>query len=94
MHDRIGVFGYCPDGRPYSVERDRLALHVGLGHAELIRKRRALAEHHSQTAPLAAMIGEDTFATWWSDECFRRPTDAEVGSAVAVAGPRAVGAMT
>ncbi|MGE5211531.1 MAG: hypothetical protein ACM3MM_09695, partial [Acidobacteriota bacterium] len=64
---------------------------------ELIRKRRALGEHHSQTAPLAAMVGEDTFVSWWRDECFRWPTDVEVGAAVAVAGPRAasaLGAMT
>jgi LmbE family N-acetylglucosaminyl deacetylase len=93
VHDRIGVFADCPGGRPYSVGRDRLALHVALDPAELIRKRRALGEHHSQTAPLAAMMGEDTFVSWWGEECFRRPTDVEVGSAVAVAGPRWVGAM-
>lgn len=93
LHDRIGVFGDCPGGRPYSVGRDQLALQVRLDHAELIRKRRALGEHHSQTAPLAAMMGEDTYLSWWSDECFRRPTDVEVDSAAAVAGPRWVGAM-
>jgi LmbE family N-acetylglucosaminyl deacetylase len=93
LHDRIGVFADCPGGRPYSVGRDQLAMHVTLDHAELIRKRRALGEHHSQTAPLAAMMGEDTFVSWWGEECFRRPTDVEVGVAGAVAGPRWVGAM-
>jgi LmbE family N-acetylglucosaminyl deacetylase len=93
MHDRIGLFADCPGGRPFSIDRDRLAMRVGLDPAELIRKRRALGEHRSQTAPLAAMVGEDTFVSWWGDECFRQPTDLEIGAAVAVAGPRAVGAM-
>jgi LmbE family N-acetylglucosaminyl deacetylase len=94
MHDRIGLFADCPGGRPVSVGGADLELHARLDRNELIRKRRALGEHHSQTAPLAELVGEETFATWWRDECFRRPTDVEIGSAVAVAGPRTVGAMT
>jgi LmbE family N-acetylglucosaminyl deacetylase len=94
MHDRIGLFADCPDGQPYSVGRDRLALQVALDDTELIRKRRALGAHHSQTAPLAAMVGEEVFVSWWRDESFRRPTEVEIASAVAVAGPRTVGATT
>jgi hypothetical protein len=58
---------------------------VELDHAELIRKRRALAEHGSQTASLAALMGEEAYFPWWRDECFRRPTAVERRDAAAAA---------
>jgi LmbE family N-acetylglucosaminyl deacetylase len=81
LHDAIGLFGDLPGGQPRSVHRDHLAVQVTLDHAELVRKRRALREHGSQTASLAALIGEDTYVSWWRDECFRRPTETEIRSA-------------
>jgi len=86
LHDTIGLFGELPDGRPRSVPHDHVALRVTLDHAELIRKRRALSEHGSQTAPLAALMDEDTYFSWWRDECFRRPTDVEIRDARSRAG--------
>lgn len=85
VHDTLGLFADLPGGRPVSVGRDRVALRVGLDHAELIRKRRALAEHGSQTASLAALMGEDTYFSWWRDECFRRPTTVEIRDAAVAA---------
>ena len=87
MHDSLGLFGMRPDGRPHSVSRDAIVLQCSLDHGELIRKRRALHHHGSQTAPLAALIGEDTYFSWWKDECFRRPTHVERSRALAALAP-------
>lgn len=91
VHDTLGLFAGLPGGRPAAVCRDRVALQVELDHAELIRKRRALAEHGSQTASLAALMGEEAYFSWWRDECFRRPTDVEIRSARSAAERVAVG---
>ena len=85
VHDSIGLFGDLPGGRPRSVHPSRVALQVRLDHGELIRKRRALSRHGSQTDSLAALLGEDTYFSWWRDECFRRPTESETCSARAAA---------
>ena len=91
VHDAIGLFGEMPDGRADSVHRDRVALQVALDHAELTRKRRALSAHGSQTAALAALMGEDVYFSWWRDECFRRPTPAEIRAARSVCGRTPIG---
>jgi len=91
LHDEIGLFGELPEGRPHSVHGDELALQVSLDHAELIRKRRALSEHRSQTTSLAALMGEDTYLSWWRDECFRRPTDVEMQASRAACGRAPIG---
>ena len=91
VHDGIGLFGDLPGGRPRSVHRSHVALQVTLDHGELIRKRRALSRHGSQTASLAALVGEETYFSWWRDECFRRPTESEICSARAAADRVAVG---
>jgi hypothetical protein len=31
-------------------------------------------------------VGEDTYFSWWRDECFRRPTDSEIRDARSRAG--------
>lgn len=77
MHDELGLFGDRPDGQPASVPSSSLALRVELDDDELRRKRAALRAHGSQTEPLAELIGEERYATWWRDECFRHPTSAE-----------------
>ncbi|HUV17006.1 MAG TPA: PIG-L family deacetylase [Ilumatobacteraceae bacterium] len=94
LHDTIGLFGDLPGGRPRSVHRSHVALQVALDHGELIRKRRALREHGSQTASLAALVGEETYFSWWRDECFRRPTGSEICSARAAAERISVGVET
>ena len=86
VHDGIGLFGDLPGGRPRSVHPCRVALQVSLDHGELIRKRRALSRHESQTSSLAELVGENTYFSWWRDECFRRPTDSEIRDARSRAG--------
>lgn len=80
LHDAIGAFNELPDGRPISVGRSCIELECALTEPELDRKRAALAEHESQTAGLAAFMGEDTYRTWWRDERFRAPTPSEIAS--------------
>ena len=94
VHDSIGLFGDLPGGRPRSVDRSRVALQVRLDHGELIRKRRALSRHGSQTDSLAALLGEDIYFSWWRDECFRRPTAVEIRDAAVAAGRTPVGVGT
>jgi LmbE family N-acetylglucosaminyl deacetylase len=91
LHDEIGLFDELPGGRPHSAHREQVALQVSLDHVELIRKRRALSEHGSQTTSLAAMMGEDTYFSWWRDECFRRPTEVERRAARAACGRAPIG---
>jgi LmbE family N-acetylglucosaminyl deacetylase len=81
MHDSLGLFAALEGGRPASIPSHRLALRCSLDHGELIRKRRALACHGSQTDGLAALMGEDVYFGWWRDECFRHPTPAESSAA-------------
>lgn len=81
LHDRLGIFGDFPDGRPQSVVRDLVALGCELNDGELDRKRLALSAHHSQTAGLAEMMGEQTYRSWFREETFRRPTFSELTSA-------------
>jgi LmbE family N-acetylglucosaminyl deacetylase len=78
LHDRIGVFAECGDEGPVSLPGHELALEVALDEDELDRKRVALAEHASQTAPLADAMGESTYRSWWRLESFRRPTPIEL----------------
>jgi LmbE family N-acetylglucosaminyl deacetylase len=78
LHDALGLFDDFGDGRPRAVGRGALALECALDHTELVRKRRALRAHGSQTDRLAEFMGEDVYVSWWRDESFRHPTAAEV----------------
>ena len=78
LHDRLGLFGDVPGGRPASVGRSRIGLECDLTDTELDRKRAALAEHGSQTAGLATSMGEEAYRIWWRAERFRRPTASEI----------------
>jgi LmbE family N-acetylglucosaminyl deacetylase len=69
LHDRIGLFG---DHRPVGCAEADVALRVDLDGRELTRKRRALAAHASQTTTFAAVVGEETYRSWWASETFRR----------------------
>lgn len=73
LHERLGVFDDY-DHTPASVMSRDVALGCSLTPTELRRKRRALARHASQTAELAAVVGEDVYARWWVNETFRLPT--------------------
>jgi LmbE family N-acetylglucosaminyl deacetylase len=87
LHERIGLFEDLEGGRPASIPRRRVALQCTLDEVELTRKRQALARHGSQTDALAAMIGEETYFSWWREESFRHPVGCERG-AVSLAGGR------
>ena len=75
-HHAAGV-GEALDEDRLGLGRDGLAHRVDVVDDELGRKRRALGEHASQTGPLAALMGEDTYRTWWRSEWFRRPSPKE-----------------
>ncbi|MEL6982423.1 MAG: PIG-L family deacetylase [Actinomycetota bacterium] len=83
LHDRIGIFGDFPDGQARSVGDDRIALGCTLSESELDTKRLALSAHHSQTAGLAKLMGEDVYRTWFQEETFRCPTRFELAPAIA-----------
>ena len=87
LHDHLGLFADCPDGQPATVADATVALRCSLTERELDRKRRSLAAHASQTEGLAAAIGESAYRTWWRNETFRRPTEAD--AARVTAGPQA-----
>jgi LmbE family N-acetylglucosaminyl deacetylase len=78
IHEEIGVYADFGDDGPPAIGRSRVALECALTEVELDRKRAALAEHASQTVPLAEQMGEDTYRIWWREETFRRPAAAEV----------------
>lgn len=80
MHRQIGVYADCPGGRPASIGRAAVALECRLSDDDIDVKRRALAAHASQTTGLAALMGEETYRTWWDVERFRRPTAAELAA--------------
>jgi hypothetical protein len=80
LHDRIGLFAERAVDGPASYPPDQIALACELSEVALDRKRRALSRHASQTGPLAALMGEDTYRRWWRTEWFRRPTELEVSS--------------
>ena len=82
LHERIGLFTERADDGPASCPTDQIALSCDLSDDELDRKRRALAQHASQTQTLAALMGEDTYHTWWRTESFRRPTPQEAATCV------------
>lgn len=81
LHDSLGLFADFSDGRPRAVALTSVALRCTLDHGELIRKRRALRRHGSQTAKLAELVGEDVYFGWWRDESFRHPTAVEISAA-------------
>jgi LmbE family N-acetylglucosaminyl deacetylase len=82
FHERIGLFTALDGDGPASYRADQITLTCDLSDDELDRKRRALGRHASQTQPLAALMGEDTYRTWWRAEWFRRPTTQEAATCV------------
>jgi LmbE family N-acetylglucosaminyl deacetylase len=80
LHQRLGIFEDFGGRGPRSVAQWCVQLECALTERELDLKRAALAAHASQTAPLVAMMGEDTYRSWWSEETFRAPTAAEIAA--------------
>ena len=80
VHERLGLLS----GDAPSVPDEQVALAVRLTEAELDVKRAALAGHASQTGPLAAAMGEQTYRHWYAAETFRAPTAEELAAAAAV----------
>jgi LmbE family N-acetylglucosaminyl deacetylase len=76
VHARLGLH---PDGAS-AVPDEQVALAVRLADEELDVKRAALAAHASQTGPLAAAMGEQTYRHWYAVEAFRAPTPAELAA--------------
>jgi LmbE family N-acetylglucosaminyl deacetylase len=78
LHARIGLFDDFGDGQPAPAALTDIGVECSLDRAELARKRRALAAHHSQTAGLAALLGEAKYLEWVRVETFRHPTAADI----------------
>jgi LmbE family N-acetylglucosaminyl deacetylase len=68
VHARLGAF---EPGYPISTPRRELNVLLSLDRATSLRKREALRAHHSQTAGVEAILGEETYLEWWREECFR-----------------------
>jgi LmbE family N-acetylglucosaminyl deacetylase len=69
LNDRIGLWGDQPE--PPCTAPDELCHQISLSAHQLDRKLVALAAHHSQTAPLADLIGRKSYRQWWDAETFR-----------------------
>lgn len=75
LHDDFDIW---MTGEPVGVDDDDVVLDVRLDDPELDRKRIVLAGHASQTAGLAAAMGETVYRDWYSREAFRAPTPADL----------------
>lgn len=62
------------------VAEDQIDLRIDVSGDALTRKREVLRAHASQTAAVAAFMGEDAYRRWFADEWFRPPTTAELTS--------------
>jgi LmbE family N-acetylglucosaminyl deacetylase len=69
INDAIGLWADQP--APPSTIAAELCHVVELSASQLDVKLAALAEHHSQTAPLAELMGADAYRRWWATETFR-----------------------
>jgi LmbE family N-acetylglucosaminyl deacetylase len=80
LNDAVGIFP--PDAEPPRTDDDDATAIVRCDEWQLDAKLAALRAHRSQTAPLIAEVGEDTFRSWWSVEAF-------IDAAPVVGGPSA-----
>ena len=78
LTDSLGLFPDV-DGPPCTSDEDT-ALIVRCEGPILDAKMAALLAHHSQTAPLIAHAGEETYRQWWSIEAFVDASSVLVGS--------------
>jgi LmbE family N-acetylglucosaminyl deacetylase len=68
LNERLGLWMEEPG--PPSTPRAALALEVGCSGVVMEQKLAALRLQASQTAPLIAAVGEDTYRRWWATEWF------------------------
>jgi LmbE family N-acetylglucosaminyl deacetylase len=68
VNDDIGL--WADSEQPPSVDPADLSCSLELPDALLDQKLAALRAHASQTAPLLARLGEDTYRSWWRTESF------------------------
>jgi LmbE family N-acetylglucosaminyl deacetylase len=73
INDQIGL--WTDTDRPPCVDEHDLAHSVQLDGALLDQKLAALRAHASQTTPLLALLGEDTYRDWWQIESFVDASD-------------------
>jgi len=69
VNEALGLWADQPV--PPSTARHDLHHLIELSEAQLDAKMAALAEHHSQTAPLAELMGTGAYRRWWATEAFR-----------------------
>jgi LmbE family N-acetylglucosaminyl deacetylase len=69
LHRTLDVF---PPGLPPRAGIDEVAVDLFLADELLDRKLAALRAHASQVEPLIDLIGEASFRSWITNECFRR----------------------
>jgi LmbE family N-acetylglucosaminyl deacetylase len=79
VHDGLGIW---MNGEPEGCAAAELELVVDLDGEALVRKRAVLACHGSQTAGLAAVMGERQYRSWIAREFFRRPRAIELSASV------------
>lgn len=77
VHDGLGIW---MNGEPEGCAEAEIELLVELTDAALVRKRAVLACHGSQTAGLAAMMGEAQYRAWIAREFFRCPRPTELSA--------------
>ena len=66
--DDVGL--WADIDRPPCVDEDDLVHSIRLDGDFLDQKIAALRAHASQTEPLVALVGVDTFRDWWRTESF------------------------
>ena len=70
-HVNAMVGFWYPGCEPPNTPHDELSHSITLTNGQLDAKLAALRAHHSQTAPLEALIGHRAYRDWWSTETFR-----------------------
>jgi LmbE family N-acetylglucosaminyl deacetylase len=78
LNDEVGLFADLD--RPPCTTDEETALIVHCEGWILDAKMAALRAHRSQTAPLIAHAGEETYRRWWSTEAFVDASSVLVGS--------------
>ena len=69
VNAHVGLWADQPE--PPCTQRDELCHSITLADDQLDAKVAALRAHHSQSAPLANLIGARAYRNWWSTESFR-----------------------
>lgn len=84
FHELVGAM---MDDDVAAVAADQIDITIDVDGKDLVRKREALRAHASQTAAVAALMGEENYNRWFAQECFRPPTSAELVSLVSASTP-------